>query len=145
MRTGKPAVEGVLVIKERTGEWPVYPGHPLVLAMAIMEVYPSYELANATTEHGWCEALGDCRIPGAGCHVSAAMRTLKLGAEGAGIDEMVAYAHSYWEEGRAGGHHKNIEAGRAQAEEALPRFRELASRWFEQPPKARHEAQQEKQ
>lgn len=123
------SVHGHLIIKELTGDWSVYPGHPLVLATAIMEVFPSYEAANAPTGHGWCQALGDQRIPGAGCHVGAAMRVLKLGAEGRGPEAMVGYADKYWREGQAGGHLKNVDAGIAQAAAIEARFRELASMW----------------
>lgn len=103
----------------------------MVLAIAIMEAFESFAEANAPTGHGWCAALGDCRIPGAGCHVGAAMRTLQLGAEGREFDEMVSYATAYWESGKAGGHHQNVEAGRLQALKATPRFRELATAWFD--------------
>lgn len=122
-------MDGAMFITKLTGEWPVYPGHPLVLATAIMEVFPSYDAANAPTGHGWCEALGDQRIPGAGCHVTAAMRLLKLGADGAGVEDMVSYGDRYWRDGKAGGHHKNVEAGLVQASAIETRFRELASRW----------------
>ncbi len=68
-------------VKEETGAWPVYPGHPLVLATVIMAVFPDFQSANKPTEHGWCPALGDHRIPGASDHVGAAMRCLKIGSE----------------------------------------------------------------
>lgn len=57
--------QGAEFIREVIGEWPVYPGHPLVLATAIMGVFPDFISANTPTEHGWCAALGDSRIPGA--------------------------------------------------------------------------------
>lgn len=122
--------QGAFVIKDLTGDWPVYPGHPLVLATAIMSVFPKFSEANHPTEHGWCQALVDSRIPGAGDHVGAAMRVLELGAKGAGVDEMVKCAMDYWASGNAGGHHDNVEAGRAQAHTAEARFRELAAVWF---------------
>ncbi|MDL5034424.1 hypothetical protein QRD43_21150 [Pelomonas sp. APW6] len=123
---------GAIIIKDVTGDWPVYPGHPLVLATAIMSVFPRFEDANRPTEHGWCQALADSRIPGAGDHVGAAMRVLGLGASGAGTDDMVKAAMDYWDSGNAGGHHKNVEAGRAQAQAVEHRFREMAAVWFAQ-------------
>lgn len=122
--------QGAMVIKDLTGDWPVYPGHPLVLATAIMKVFASYEDANKPTESGWCEALGDSRIPGAGDHVGAAMRVLSLGANGQQADAMVASANEYWTNGRAGGHVKNVEAGLAQALKIETAFREAAASWF---------------
>jgi hypothetical protein len=122
--------QGAFFIKDLTGDWPVYPGHPLVLAAAIMKVFPNFEAANMPTEHGWCQALADSRIPGAGDHVGAAMRVLQLGASGATEDAMVECAGDYWDRGNAGGHHKKVEPGRAQAQAVEPHFRELAKAWF---------------
>ncbi len=122
--------QGAFIIHELTGEWPVYPGHPLVLATTIMRVFLSFAEANAPSEHGWCAALGDSRIPGAGDHVGAAMRTLELGSRGFDTDAMVTYAKRYWEDGQAGGHVANVDAGKAQAEKIESHFRAIAGRWF---------------
>ena len=123
-------MEGSPFIKSVTGNYPVYPGDPLVLATAIMEFYSDFPTANAPTEHGWCAALSDSRIPGAGDHIGAAVRCLSIGAEGGSVDEMVAAACSYWERGQAGGHHGYVSAGIEQAKAVEPKFRELAERWF---------------
>lgn len=123
-------MNGHQFIHKATGEWMAYPGHPLVLAAAIMSIFPSYKEANAPTQYGWCEAVGDNRIPGAGDHVYAAMRCLSIGADGGTADQMIEYAKDYWNEGGAGGHAKNIEAGKRQAEAIEPSFRELAAAWF---------------
>lgn len=122
--------QGSLIIKSITGNWPVYPGHPLVLATAIMKVFPSYAEANKPSGHGWCVALADSRIPGAGDHVGAAMRVLELGIKGAGSDAMVAYAKDYWGRGQAGGHTKYVQTGQEQAEKVEASFRDAASTWF---------------
>lgn len=124
-------MHGAHIITDLTGSYPVYPGHPLVLATAIMEVFATFDAANKPTSHGWCEALGDSRIPGAGCHVGAAMRVLQMGARGEGADEMVTQARDYWDRGQAGGHQKNVPAGQEQAKAIEPRFRELAKTWFD--------------
>ncbi len=122
--------EGSFFIKEQTGDWPVYPGHPLVLATAIMAVFPDFATASAPTEHGWCVALGDNRIPGAGDHVGAAVRCLAIGAKGGTAEEMIEYASRYWVQGNAGGHHTAVPAGVEQATAIEPKFRELAAEWF---------------
>ena len=129
-KRGNRLEHGSQIIHELTGNWPVYPGHPLVLATAIMRVFPVFAEANQQTEHGWCAALADSRIPGAGDHVGAAMRTLTLGAQGQDADAMVAYASRYWEEGQAGGHVENVPDGKAQAEKIEPHFRAIAAEWF---------------
>ncbi|ENG0049967.1 hypothetical protein ABR862_004895 [Pseudomonas aeruginosa] len=121
--------QGGEFIREVTGDWPVYPGHPLVLATAIMAVFPDFESANKSTEHGWCAALGDSRIPGAGDHVRAAMRCLKIGSQGGSAEQMIERASRYWVDGNAGGHHKYVQAGIEQAAAIEAKFRELASSW----------------
>lgn len=121
---------GLIIIQELTGQGPVYPGHPLVLATAIMRVFSNYTEANQPSGHGWCQALADSRIPGAGDHVGAAMRTLEMGALGQDANAMVAYASQYWESGNAGGHLQNVADGKAQAEKIEPHFRAIAATWF---------------
>lgn len=124
---------GHQVVKTLTGCDFVYPGHPLVLATVIMQTYPSFEAANKRTSFGFSEALGNNSVPGAGCHVGAAMHVLKMGAEGSSQEEMVGWAKAYWDEGRAGGHLKNVEGGRAQAVAIEPHFRLMASTWLSAP------------
>lgn len=63
-------------------EGSVYPGHPLVLATIVMFAFDDFESADEATEHGWCRALADSRIPGAGDHVGAAMRVLGMAGPG---------------------------------------------------------------
>lgn len=121
---------GAFIIEELTGDWPVYPGHPLVLAMAIMRVFPSFTEANAPSVNGWCVAITDTRIPGAGDHVGAAMQMLEMGSRGLDADAMVTYAARYWEEGLAGGHVKHVAVGKAQAERIEPHFRAMSEQWF---------------
>lgn len=79
---------------------------------------------------GGATALADSRIPGAGDHVGAAMRTLEFGSRGADADTMIAHARRYWESGQAGGHVKNVDAGMAQAEKIEPYFRAVSAEWF---------------
>ena len=84
-------MQGDTFIREETGESLVYPGHPLVVATAIMAAFPDFCSANKPTKNGWCEALGDNRIPGAGDHVGAAMRCLQIGSEGSTPDQMIEF------------------------------------------------------
>lgn len=126
----KAMVHGGLIIESLTGDWPVYPGHPLVLAAAIIELFPDFAAANKLTVHGWSEALADYRVPGAGDHVGAAMHTLALGAQGASVDVMVQYANAYWDRGKAGGHSTSVEPGRRQAHALEHHFREHVKAWL---------------
>ncbi len=115
---------------EHLGEGVAYPGHPLVLATIIMCTFETFPKADEPTRHGWCQALADGRVPGAGDHVVGAMRVLRIGHEGGTVDAMVSEAQRYWDDGQAGGHVKNIDSGRAQAEKIEAAFRSRASEWF---------------
>ncbi|WP_321907935.1 hypothetical protein [Burkholderia cepacia] len=115
-------------------EGSVYPGHPLVLATIVMFAFDNFEAADEDTEHGWCRALADCRIPGAGDHVGAAMRVLRHGRAGWDADAMVAEAHRHWDQGQAGGHDKNVAPGRAQAVKIETVFRTKVATWLERRP-----------
>ncbi|WP_179103886.1 hypothetical protein [Burkholderia pseudomallei] len=118
-------------MQEHLGGPEVYPGHPLVLATVIMHAFDTFDAADTPTVRGWCEALADCRVPGAGDHVGAAMRILRMGRDGATADEMVGEANRYWNCGRAGGHVKNVDTGIAQSVRIEPLFRAKADSWFE--------------
>lgn len=123
-------MEQYRLIRDLTGKGLVYPGHPLVVATVIMQVFPDFEAANAPTPNGWCAALGNSRIPGAGDHVGAAVRVLEIGASGGSVEDMVEYACNYWMQGQAGGHVDNVEAGVAQAAAIKPHFEAAAATWF---------------
>ena len=45
-------MHGAHIITDLTDSYPVYPGHPLVLATAIMEVFATFDAANKPTSHG---------------------------------------------------------------------------------------------
>ena len=111
------------------GEELAYPGHPLVLATLVMSFFESHGEASKLTAHGWEEAVGDVRIPGAGDQVTAAMHVLKMAAQGATPDEVVLAANDYWIAGRAGGHVKKLEVGAEQSRLVEPIFREKLAAW----------------
>jgi len=111
-------------------ESPVYPGHPLVIATYIMTRFKSIDEAIAPTGRGFAAALADSAIPGSGCHVNAAIETLKRGRGGQSIDAMIEFANTYWTHGRAGGHEKNVAAGEDQAKRFEGLFRDRAAAWF---------------
>jgi hypothetical protein len=120
---------GTALIRELTGNFPVYPGHPLVIATSIMHAFPDYAAASERTEHGSASAAASSLIPGAGDHVGAAMGVLGIGAKGGTPEEMVAYAYEYWNSGQAGGHVKYVDEGNAQADAIKPHFLLAAQEW----------------
>lgn len=123
--------------QDRLGDGPAYPGHPLVLSTIIMHAFDSMEAADKRTIDGWSAALADCRIPGAGDHVEQAMRILRMGRDGATPDEMIAAAHRYWTDGKAGGHVTNVALGNEQAAKIEQLFRSKAATWL-CPPSVTH-------
>jgi hypothetical protein len=124
------ATNGNALILSITGSYPVYPGHPLVVAATIMRLYESFDAANAPTGLGFSAAMGDNSVPGAGCHVGAAMWILKMGKDGMPPEDLIHAANDYWTRGQAGGHVKNVDAGMAQASAVESVFREQAATWF---------------
>ena len=102
-----------------------FPGHPLVIATAIVRTFPSLLSADARTEFGWCQAQSDQRIPGAGDQVAAAMQCLRLGRDGGTVDDMVSYARRAWLSSRAGGYPDQVGAGVDEADRIEPVFRGL--------------------
>lgn len=123
-------MEGYRLLKEWTGETDfAYPGHPLIIAAMVMSLYPSMTEAGRPCEQGWAEALGDSRIPGAGCHVGAGITALRRASEGQTCDQVVEWANRYWSEGKAGGHVANVPAGLEQAKMVEPHFRRLFASW----------------
>lgn len=123
-------MDGNILIKELIGDYPVHPGHPLVIAVAIMSAYPTLASALEKAETGAYVVQTDGRVPGCGAEVDGAISMLSLGVNGATPDEMVEYANSFWISGNAGGHAKYVEPGVAQAQKIEPYFREKAAEWF---------------
>jgi hypothetical protein len=122
--------DGRAIIHEQTGTPLVEPGHPIVLAAVIMTCFPSLKAASSVDSDGYAHAANDSRIPGQVCHIGAALRILRQGCAGAGIESMVKEADLYWSIGQAGGNLKNVEPGREQARQMMALFREKAQTWF---------------
>lgn len=112
---------------------PVYPGHPLVLALYAMREYPSARAALAPTEHGWPALVGNSAIPGAGDGAHAAARLLRQMWENR-VPHQTAHqvAHGMWTGmvgPRSGNHEDAYEPGVKQAEELHDLFVETARNW----------------
>ena len=119
------------VVDQDSKAWPVYPGHPLVLAVLIMRIFPNLQAAGSRSESGYPAALVDSDIPGAGCHVYAALRILQTRGDGVTPQRMIEQASEYWTRGKAGGHLKNVAEGIAHAEQFVGEFLTRATdEWF---------------
>lgn len=123
-------------IREVSGADLVFPGHPVVIACAIMALYSSKSQAMAGTELGSIDAMANLTVPGTGDCVRVALQAMKNGvSESEMLDEM----NRYWSRSLAGGHIGNVDPGIAQAMKFAPYFRENVGPWLaekavEQPP-----------
>lgn len=115
----------------------VHPGHPLVIAICIMQKYESLEAASSPSqgrsvgEDGKAEimdypiALGDSDIPGCGSSVCSALDLLSM----ASADIAIKFASICWEGECSGAYQKYYNKGTEASKELEPLFRELWARW----------------
>lgn len=125
-----PHVRGDIFIDEVAGGAIVEPGHPIVLAAAIMHFYPSIAAACKEDDDGYAAAVTDPRIVGRSCHVGAALRLLKQGYSGTTVDKLKVEAGLYWRIGQAGCTPANVAPGEMQADRVLPYFIEKSRTWL---------------
>ena len=131
--------DGAVAVKAKTGEWTVYPGHPLVLAWEILSVFESPSAAlTIDGRHGLtCPmAVSDNRISGGGGEVHAACELLQRALKGESTEALTAWADKRWTEGKAGGHHKAVEPGLAQAAKLKAEFPAKLAAWLAHAEKA---------
>lgn len=126
-------MEGAQAVIEATGEYPVYPGHPLTVAWEIMSVFatPSEALA-MYQQHGLnCpNAVADNRITGAGGEVHQACRLLRKAVAGERAEDLIRWADDRWIDAQAGGHVKAVAPGLVQAEKLKPLFAAKLKDWL---------------
>lgn len=103
-----------------TGEYPVYPGHPLVTATMIMERFPNIKEANQ-------KALSCIDITGSGDGVQNGLNLLNSKKA---PEEMVTYADEIWIRYQAGGIHERVPSGLAQAEKLKEIFLFKVRKWL---------------
>lgn len=116
------------------GEPSVYPTHPLIVALAVMERFESLEHANEPSDRTQsCKARTDEFIQGAGCAVTCGLQVLKKACEGgdAGVREAIGIASAYWDdwEGQNDRNAPDAKHGRAQATRIEPAFKDRVVRW----------------
>lgn len=114
-------------IRDVSGADLVFPGHPVVIACAIIALYGALPQVTAGTEQGSIEALADGRVPGTGDCVRCAVHALQSGGT---VSEMLDEMRRYWSRSQAGGHMGNVDPGIAQALKLEPYFRENVEPWL---------------
>jgi hypothetical protein len=113
------------------GEYPIYPGHPLMIALFIFRSYPSASKALAPTQHNTYDALGCCEVPGAGDACHTACRMVKMIRDGdLSIEDAPEWANEAWKRfvnGPNFGNHQ--QPGLEQAARFREKFLEMANEW----------------
>lgn len=104
----------------------VYPGHPITIALMILNLYPTLHAAGER-KGDFPAALGDGRIPGAGGNVHTALDTLHQVAKGTSIDEVLVDADERWAncDDQRERHVDRWRAGQEQADGLKDEFRRL--------------------
>lgn len=119
---------------KRFPEGVVYPGHPVPIALLIMDKYPDLETARMRPEGSQFQnALSDNDIPGAGGNVHAALDVLECARVKGG---QAAFEHgtNYWVRCASGENYgKNQAAGLEQAESIKDEFLSRVEAWVKTP------------
>jgi len=116
----------VTILYKHFNEFPVYPGHPVTLALEIMLTYernlgeafaPSIDKDGQPL--GWCKALGDVNISGAGgCVWNGVDLLRKIQSGQMSPGEAVEWGMKVWKDRTlvGGDHRKAYQEGHEQAE-----------------------------
>ncbi len=109
----------------------VYPGHPVTIALAIVETYTSYEDAT-TVDPGkeFSRALSNTEIPGAGGNVYNALHMLK-NLEKISWEEAIRLADQTWAscDDQKNRYPERWKAGQEQADALKDRLRVALQAW----------------
>lgn len=124
-------MKGVSSIIAATGEPPVYPGHPLVIAWQIMAIYPSPEEALKHERDIACPAaVADSRVAGGGMEVHSACLLIKHAANGLSASALIEMADGQWAASNGGGYTLALKPAQRQADKLKPFFAEKLASWL---------------
>ena len=112
------------------GEDYVYPGHPLVIGLYIMEAFPDIE--DAMSEDGpnamFKKALQSSTVPGAGGAVSSALNVLQLMKDNIlSVEKGIELTRKSW---ASQSFPANVEDGQLQADRFESIYVEKAKQWL---------------
>lgn len=121
---------------ELLGEPSIYPTHPLIVALAVMERFESLDHANEPSDRTQsCKARTDGFVPGAGCAVTCGLNVLSIMSRRGAVaeHEAIDVAKSYWDDWEQQSEKNVSDArhGRQQAERVEGVFVERAQQWFD--------------
>jgi hypothetical protein len=107
-----------------------YPGHPVRVAIEIMENFPDHHSAGARGEKGWENALSCSAVRGSGGAVLQGLAITEMLSDGTPPDVAYEHACGLWRRSRESGDFlHNFEAGNAEAAALRERFISTAADW----------------
>ena len=107
-----------------------YPGHPIRVAIQIMESFPDHQSASAKGERGWENALSCSAVRGSGGAVLQGLSVTEMLHAGTSPDEAYDHGCRMWRRSRqAGDFLQNLEAGETEAAALRERFISTALSW----------------
>jgi hypothetical protein len=115
-------------VTEKLGEPAVYLGHPLTLALLIINKYKDFASASNMGSQ-FPVALEDCDIPGAGGEVYAALDLLRSIQNGTPVEKAVDDCMAHWKLYNAGGHLDRVQPADIQAKVLRPKFMAAIAVW----------------
>lgn len=119
----------IIEMPDGTHESPVYPGHPMVLALQAMLAFPSAAHAFAKTEYGWSVMVGSSHVSGAGDCAHAADAVLRsIWSEQTTPEQSIIAADDYWRRLNKG-HEDRFRLGQAQADKLRQAFLDACTKW----------------
>jgi hypothetical protein len=120
----------------------VYPGHPIVIALVIMDTYKSLDEAHARKGE-YPSALANGNIPGAGGNVYNALDVLTHISRGMTVEDAFEWADGLWagcddQKHRSGSEQERLQSrwrrGQEQADDLKEDFRKKVADWFADAP-----------
>ncbi|MAC11055.1 MAG: hypothetical protein CMN74_02250 [Sphingorhabdus sp.] len=109
----------------------VYPGHPCLIAIQIMDNFKDYSAATERTKLGWPEALSCSNVRGAGGAVYQGLSVLNhLQKNPDDIEGAFAFGCMLWERSRHSDFPDALDKGKDTAEMHKDLFADKASSWF---------------
>jgi hypothetical protein len=108
----------------------VYPGHPVVIALEVMDAFADYDAAYERTPQGWPAALSHSEVSGSGGAVYQGLEILRLVREGESTPEQAYdFGQEIWARSRENDFRENLESGIAEAEIIREAFLERVRDW----------------
>lgn len=119
-------------IEELTGEFPIFPGHPLVLGFAIMNAFPDLQAALKVDQGATCpSALTSSEVPGGRGEVYRALDLLQdLASRKVALADALDKSNADWRQGCESGFAQRVAPGVQQAAALEGEFVKLATTWF---------------